>query len=118
VGHLLTPEQGQDFQHHARCLRKGVDSGLPENGMEVQAETDTQPVVVVTVSRLIPVTVSRAAILRIIVPGTATQLNPAPYPSYSTFSRRNMTPQIFSSLRSEKRRKKKREKGKRTKDKV
>jgi hypothetical protein len=27
---LLTPEQGQDFQHHARCLREGVDSGLPE----------------------------------------------------------------------------------------
>ena len=25
---LLTPEQGQDFQHHARCLREGFDSGF------------------------------------------------------------------------------------------
>ena len=40
-GNLLTPEQGQDFQHHARCLREGVDSGFAGlRQSEVQAETD------------------------------------------------------------------------------
>ena len=66
--------------------------GLPENGMEVQAETDTTTVVVVTVARIIPVTIGRAAIPGIIVPRTATQLNPVPYPTYSTYFALGKTP--------------------------
>ena len=89
----------------------------------MQAETDTQTAVVVTVARLIPVTVGRAAILRIIVPRTATQLNPVPYPTYSTDSDRGMTPKMrffFRILASLELRKKKRHraKGKRTKEKA
>ena len=58
----------------------------------MQAETDAATDVVVTVARLIPVTVGRAAILRIIVPRTATQLDPAPYPTCSTYFGRGRTP--------------------------
>jgi hypothetical protein len=58
----------------------------------VQAETEAATDVVVTVARLIPVTIGRAAIPGIIVPRTATQLNPVPYPIYSTDSCWGMTP--------------------------
>jgi hypothetical protein len=90
----------------------------------VQAETDTQTVVVVTVARLIPVTISRAAILRIIVPRTTTQLNPVPYPTYSTFLGRGRTPKKsifyfpnprFARIKKQERQ---RAKGKRTKEKA
>ena len=71
----------------------------------MQAETEVATDVVVTVARLIPVTIGRAAIPGIIVPRTATQLNPVPYPTYSTYFALGKTPKTHflfseSSLRS------------------
>src|ERR1022692_3579951 len=71
--------------------------GCRNTAKEVQAETDTQTAVVVTVARLIPVTIGRAAIPGIIVPRTTTQLNPVPYPTYSTISGRGRTPKCVVS---------------------
>ena len=84
--------------------------------MEVQAETETATDVVITVARLIPVTVGRAAILRIVVPGTATQLNPVPYPTYSTFFGGSMTPKKRRFFPRFARRREERKKEKRVKE--
>ena len=75
----------------------------------MQAETEAETAVVVTVARLVPVTIGRAAVFRIVVPRTATQLNPVPCNHFSSFSGFAFKPKFKfrSSLRSDKRKGKK-----------
>jgi hypothetical protein len=118
----LTPEQGQDFQHHARCLREGVDSGLPENGIwKCRQKQPRKPMLLLRLPGSFLLRLAERQFSGLLIqepPRSLTLSLTQPIRLFLVGHDTKKTNIFFFSLRSEERRKKKRAKGKRTKDKV